>query len=178
MILGTDIARALAGPFLAGCALLVIAGAGKITRPDPTRAAVFAAGLRLPRFAVVGFGLVELTTGIAGAVLGGRTALAVAACYLVLTVFAVQLLRRAPTTPCACLGSSSSVVTRTHVVLDVAALAVAIIAAWGASPFAQLSGHWLPGVVFAVLVLCAVKLAALALEVLPELAAVTKEGAP
>jgi len=177
VILGTDIARSLAGPFLAACALLVIAGAGKITRPEPTRTAVFAAGFRVPRLVVVGFGLVELTTGVAGAVLGGRAALAVAACYLVLTVFALRLLRRAPTTPCACLGSSSAVVTRTHVVLDVVALAVAIVAASGASPFAQLAGHWLPGVVFAVLVLCAVKLAALALEVLPELAAATKEGA-
>jgi len=176
VILGMDAAQSLAGPFLVACALLVVAGVSKITRPDPTRAAVLAAGLRVPGLVVVGIGLVEAGAGGVGAVLGGRAALAVAACYALLTVFAFRLLVRAPTTPCACLGSSSAVVTRTHVVLDVAALAVALGAAFGGSPFAQLAGRWVPGAVFAVLVLCGVKLAALALEVLPEVVGAVKEG--
>ncbi|MDQ1435271.1 MAG: hypothetical protein QOF59_2087 [Actinomycetota bacterium] len=176
MIIGMDAGQSVAGPFLLACALLVVAGVGKITHPGPTRAAVLAAGLGVPRFVVVGFGIVELGAGGAGAVFGGRAAMAVAACYVLLTVFAVCLLVRAPTAPCACLGSSSSVVTRTHVVLDGAAVAVALVAAFGQSPFAQLSGRWVSGAVFAVLVLCGVQLAALALEALPELTGAIKEG--
>ncbi|MCU1465008.1 MAG: hypothetical protein JWM72_936 [Actinomycetia bacterium] len=178
MIIGMDAGQSLAGPFLVACALLVVAGFGKVMRPGPTRAAVLAAGVRLPRVVVVGFGIVEVGAGGVGAVLGGRAALGVAACFVLLTVFAVRLLARAPTTPCACLGSSSSVVTRTHVVLDGAAVAVALVAAFGESPFAQLSGRWVASALFSVLVLCGVKLAALTLEVLPELAGAIKEGSP
>ncbi|MEA2352344.1 MAG: hypothetical protein QOJ14_758, partial [Thermoleophilaceae bacterium] len=124
-----------------------------------------------------GFGIVEVLTGTSGAVFGGRAALAVAAGYALLTVFAVRLLVRAPTIPCACLGSSTSVVTPMHVVLDAVAVAVAVGAAFGASPFAQLSGRWLAGAVFAVLVACCVKLTALALEELPQLATAAEEAA-
>jgi hypothetical protein len=174
--LGSDIGRSLAGPYLAACALLLVAGVGKVLRPAPARAAVSAAGLRLPRSGVVAFGLVELGAGGAGALLGGRVAFAVAACYLLLGAFAVRLLLRAPTAPCACLGSTNAVVTRTHVVIDVAAACAAIGAASGGSPFAPIAGRWLAGAVFAVLVACCVKLTALALEELPQLATAAKEG--
>ena len=134
-------------------------------------------GLRLPRSGVVAFGLVELGAGGAGALLGGRVAFAVAACYLLLGAFAVRLLVRAPTAPCACLGSTNAVVTRTHVVIDVAAACIAIGAASGGSPFAPIAGRWLAGAVFAVLVACCVKLTALALEELPQLATAAEEAA-
>jgi hypothetical protein len=173
---GSDVARSLAGPFLGACALLAIAGAAKLLRPAPAGAAARAAGLYVPRSGVVAFGLVELGTGGAGALLGGRVAFVVAACYLLLTAFALRLLLRAPTTPCACLGSTRAVVTRTHVAIDVAAVCIAIASASGGPPFAQLAGRRLEGVVFVVLVACCVELAVLALEELPNLAA-AKEGA-
>lgn len=181
VVVGSSDARYLAGPFLAACGLLVISGFSKVFRPAPAFAAVRAVGLPLPRPGIVGFGLVEVGAGAAGAMFGGRVALAVAACYVLLTVFAIQLLRRAPATPCACLGSSSAVVTRTHVVIDVAAAGAALFAAFGEPPLQQLAGEWVAGewvagAVFAVLVGCCVKLASLALESLPELAAATKEG--
>ncbi len=176
MILGSDVARSLAGPFLGACALLAIAGAGKILHPAPARAAARAAGLQVPRSGVVAFGLVELATGGAGALLGGRVVFTVAACYLVLTAFALRLLLRAPTTPCACLGSTNAVVTRTHVAIDLAAVCIAIASASGGPPFGQLAGRWLEGAIFVVLVGCCVKLAVLALEELSNLAA-AKEGA-
>ena len=176
VVVGSFDARYLAGPFLAACGLLVISGFSKVFRPAPAFAAVRAVGLPLPRPGIVGFGLVEVGAGAAGAMFGGRVALAVAACYVLLTVFAIQLLRRAPATPCACLGSSSAVVTRTHVVIDVAAAGAALFAAFGEPPLQQLAGEWVAGAVFAVLVGCCVKLASLALESLPELAAATKEG--
>jgi hypothetical protein len=180
VILGTASASShtalAAGPFLGACGLLVIAGFAKVFRPAAAYTAVRAVGLRLPRGTVVAFGLFEVGAALVGAVFGGRAALGVAACYLVLTVFAVQLLRRAPATPCACLVSSSAVVTRTHVVVNVAAVVVASVTAFGGAPFDQLAGHWIQGAVFAVLVACCVKLASLALETLPELAVATKEG--
>ena len=174
MILGSDVARSVAGPFLGACALLAIAGAGKVVHPGPARAAARAAGMRIPRSGVVAFGLVELGTGGAGALLGGRVAFTVAVCYLVLTVFALRLLLRAPATPCACLGSTNAVVTRTHVAIDVAAVCIAIAAASGGPPLAPLAGRWVAGAVFVVLVACGVKLAVLALEELPNLAAAEK----
>jgi hypothetical protein len=176
VLLGSDIARSVSGLYLGACALLAIAGAGKVLHPGPTRAAVFATGLRVPRGGVVAFGLVEVTIGVAGAALGGRSAFAVAACYLLLTVFAVVLLARAPTTPCACLGSRGAPVSRAHVAVNVAALGVAAAAASGGSPFAQFSGRWFASAVFLVLVACCVKLAALVLEELPQLTAAGREG--
>jgi hypothetical protein len=175
-MLGSEVARSVSGPFLGACALLAVAGVGKVLHPAPTRTAVRALGPRVPRAGVVAFGLVEVATGGAGAVLGGRAALAVAACYVVLTVFAVGLLLRAPTTPCACLGATGAVVTRAHVAVDVAAVCVATVAASGGSPFARFSGGRLAAVVFVVLVGCLVRLAALALEELPQLGAAARDG--
>jgi len=178
VLVGSDIARSVAGPFLAACALLAIAGAGKVAHPAPTRAAARAAGVRVPSAGVVAFGLFELGAGIAGAIVGGRVAFAVAAGYLLLTVFAVRMLVHSPTTPCACLGATGATVTRVHVAVDVAALAVALVAAAGGSPLAQSSGRWVAGAVFVALVACCVKLAALALEELPALAGASREGRP
>src|SRR4051794_9150177 len=108
MVLGTDVAGLAAGPFVAACSLLAIAGVAKIANPEPTRVAVAAAGGHVPRAGVIGFGVVEIGAGVAGVVLGGVAALVVAIVYLALTAFAWRLLRRAPATPCACLGGSSS----------------------------------------------------------------------
>jgi hypothetical protein len=177
VILGSSVAQPLAGPFLAACALLLVAGVGKVMRPDPARLAARAAGIRVPRVGIVAFGLLEVAIGGTGAVGGGFGAFGVAACYLLLGFVAVRLLQRAPATPCACLGSSTAVVTRTHVAVDLAAALVAIGAASGGSPWSRLSGHWVSGAVFMVLVATCAKLAALALETLPDVSAAAKEGA-
>lgn len=168
-MLGTDVAGLAAGPFVAACSLLAIAGIGKITNPRPAREAVAAAGLRLPRAAVAGFGTLELVAGVTGIAIGRAAALAVAACYLVLTAFAWRLLRRAPATPCACLGSSSAPVSRVHVIVNVAAVGTAIAAASGGSPLAPLTDHPFAGVLFVTLVGCCVELVALAFDALPAL---------
>ena len=178
VIVATDAARYVAGPFIAACALLVIAGVGKARHAAPAQFAARAAGLPVPRGAIVAFGSVELAAGVVGAVFGGLTALAVAACYLLLTVVAVRLLQRAPSTPCACLGSLNAVVTPAHVGLDIAAAVFALVAATGGSPFSYLSGGVLAGAVFMVLVACCVKLAILTLDALPELSTAIKKGSP
>jgi hypothetical protein len=156
----------------------VIAGIAKIARPAPAQAAARAAGVRVSRRGIVVFGLLEVGSGIAGGLLGGRAALAVAACYVVLAVVAIALLIRAPATPCACLGASNAVVTRTHVAINVGAAGFAAVAATGGSPLIELSDSWVSGVVIAVLVGCCVQLAVLALETLPEVTAAIQEGSP
>lgn len=175
MVLGTDVAGFVAGPFVAACSLLAIAGVGKILHPRPARDAVEAAGWRVPAGAVGGFGIVEVGIGVAGIAVGGPAAVAVAACYLVLGGFAWRLLRRAPSTPCACLGSSSAPVSRVHVPVDLAAVCVAIAAASGGSPLRTLAGRPFASVLFVVLVGCCVELVALAFDSLPALERAMKE---
>jgi hypothetical protein len=178
----TGFAGAVAGPFAACCALLAIAGIGKLVRPRPAREAVAAAGLPVPRAvvapAIVALGSVEVAAGIAGLVIGGPAALAVAIAYFGLGAFAWRLWRRAPVTPCGCLGSSTATVSRGHLALDAGATAVALVAAGGGSPLAHLAGRPLATLVFAGLVGCGVKLATLLLDALPTLERAMKEGAP
>jgi hypothetical protein len=172
----STLGASVAGPFVAACALLVVSGVGKLARPAAARFAVRAAGLPFAGAVVVVFGAAEVAAGISGAMLGGRWALGVAACYAALTAFAFTLLRRAPSTPCACLGSSRAAVTPFHVVLDALAAGVAIAATSNGSPWRQFSGYSVAAVVFVVLVACCVRLASLALETLPVLEAAAKEG--
>jgi len=173
----TTLARTLAGPFLAACGLLVVSGLGKVAKPARARVTVTAAGLPFGTAGVIAVGLAETTAGLVGGVRGGRAALAVAACYLLLMVFAVRLRRRAPNVPCGCLGNSTTAVTGAHVAFDAAATAIALIVAFGASPWAQLAGRRVEVAIFVVLTACCARLAALALEDLPDLAIATREPA-
>jgi hypothetical protein len=176
VMVASTLGASVAGPFVAACALLVASGADKLARPAGARVAVRAAGLPFAGAVVAAFGTGEIAAGTAGAIFGGHWALGVAACYVALTAFAFTLLRRAPSTPCACLGSSHAAVTPFHVVLDALAAGVAIVATWNGSPWAQFSGHWIVATVFVVLVACCARLASLALETLPVLEAAAKEG--
>ena len=171
------VAHLISGPFLAACAVLVIAGAGKVRRPRPARAAARAAGLRLPSAAIVALALVEIGAGLGGAAFGGRVAWLVAACYVLLTFVAVRLLRRAPTTPCACLGSSTAVVTPVHVVIDIVGAGVAVAATAGGSPLNGIAGHWIEGAIFLALVACCVQLTTLTLGAMADLITAVKTGA-
>jgi len=175
-MVASTLGTSVAGPFVAACVLLVVSGAGKVARPAAPRVAVRAAGLPWAGAVVATFGIVEVAAGVSGAILGGAAAVFVAGCYLALAAFAYRLLRHAPSTPCACLGASRAVVTPTHVVLDLAAAAGALVAATSGSPWTQFSGHWIGALTFTALIGCCVQLAALALDSLPALAAATKEG--
>lgn len=167
----------VAGPYVAACALLLIAGARKVVTPRPGATAMAAAGMRVPHAAVVAVGAFEVGTGVAGVAIGGRAALLVAVVYLALGVFALRLLLRAPATPCACLGSSTATVSRAHVIVNAAAVGVAAAAAAGGSPVALFAHRPVAGAVFVALVACCVQLLALALDALPMLAATVKERA-
>ena len=176
-VTSSTLAAIAVGPFTVACSLLVVAGGRKLVRPAGARAAIVGAGLPVPRWSAGAVGAIELATGIGGIAFGGRAAVAVALLYLALAGFAWRLLRRAPATPCACLGSSTATVSRTHVLIDLGAVIVALAAASGASPFAALGKHRMAAVVFVVLVACCVQLLALTLDALPALTHAVKQEA-
>jgi hypothetical protein len=166
-----------AGPFLAVCALLVGSGVHKVRRPEPARAALAAAGMRVPATVAMAVGGVEIAAGVSGAVLGRAAALVVAVVYLALAGFAWRLLRRAPATPCACLGASDAPLTALHVAVDVAAAVAALFAVAAGSPLRGLTHGLVVPAVLVTLVGCCVALLTLTLDARPALQRVEKERA-
>jgi hypothetical protein len=153
------VSTAVAGPFLACCALLVLSGIARLRNPRATQPAAAAIGVASAVPVVLGFGAVELSAGGAGAMWGAGAAYAVAVMYLALAAAATRLLRRAPNTPCSCLGSTSAPVTRGHIALDLAAAFVALLAARNAgSPLQLVAEHPEASLVLGALVGCCVAL--------------------
>ncbi|GIU86678.1 MAG: hypothetical protein KatS3mg009_1193 [Acidimicrobiia bacterium] len=164
------------GPFLAACAVLGVAGAAKLRDPRPTVLAARAAGLPASAAAVRVLGAAELAVAAAGAALGGAAAAAVAAAYLALAAVAVRLVRRAPRTPCGCLGASAAPATWVHVAVDGAAAVFAAVAVAAPPPPAVVADQPLHGVPFLVLVACAARLAGLLLDAHADLRVAIREG--
>jgi|SRR5947207_10545831 len=162
------------GPYVAACALLAFAGITKLARPLPTRTAAHAINLPAGTFAVAALALSEIALGTVGAWFGGGAALSVAAFYLLLAAAIMRLLRRAPSTPCGCLGGRESLPSRLHVLINLSAAACALLAATAGQPLADLAGKPLTASVFVVLVVVAVALTSLVTDAL---ASLDQEGA-
>ena len=130
---------ALAGPYLASAALLVLAGGAKVRDPLPLMRALMSVGLPFGRALVRSVAAVEVAIGIAAFVAGGRlAALAVAASYAAFTAFVLLALRRGGVlASCGCFGKADTPPTATHVVVT-AALAV-VAAAVAARPLGPLT---------------------------------------
>ena len=136
---------ALAGPYLAGCILLVVAGCIKTARPaDTARALVELTGSRIgsgqAREVVRVLAAGEAAVGVAGLLLPGTvTAVLVSLSYAAFTaVVAVARRRGGPLATCGCFGQPDTPPTRTHLVLTVvvatSAASVAVTAVTEASP--------------------------------------------
>jgi hypothetical protein len=170
------IADAAAGPFAVACALLVFSGASKLRRPVGTQPAAAALGLPASTSAVRTLGLVEISVAVAGLAIGGPAAAGVAVVFGALALVAWRLLARAPGTACGCLGASNAPVTGAHVVINVAAVAAAVLATAAGSPLgAAGDGIW-ARVAFVLFVGCGAWLGALLLDAVPTLSAATREG--
>jgi len=164
---------ALAGPYLASAALLVLAGAGKLVDPLPLVRALRSVGLPAPRRAVRAAAALELGLGVAAVLTGSRaSAVGVAVSYAAFTAFVLLALRRGGVlASCGCFGKADTPPTGTHVAVTGAAAVVAVaVAAWplGALPdvLAAQPAAGLP------LLLCAAAIAAtgyLVLALLPAL---------
>jgi hypothetical protein len=125
----------LFGVYLAGCALLVVAGAAKAARPvDTARALIQAIPLvrlermaHLVRLAAAG----ECALGVAGLILPRPPiAAAVALSYAAFAVFVFIAYRRGgPLATCGCFGTPDTPPTVVHIVINVGLAASAIVVA-------------------------------------------------
>jgi hypothetical protein len=128
----------LIGPYLAACALLVVAGVAKAARPDDTaRAAVHVFGGTVGRWRwVVRAGAAaEVIVGAAAlVVVGPALAGTVAASYVAFAGFVVLARRRGgPLASCGCFGRPDTPPTVLHAFVD-AGLAVAAVWVAAAAP--------------------------------------------
>lgn len=122
---------ALAGPFLAAAALLVVAGAGKLVDPAPLVRALRSLGLPGgPRLVRAG-AAAEVAVGLAAVATGSRlAAAAVAASYAVFTLVVLRgLARGGVLSSCGCFGRADTPPTRTHAAVTAGAAAVAAVVA-------------------------------------------------
>ncbi len=156
--------------------LVLVAGVGKLLRPDATRDAFGGRDTRTVRLAVRALGAAEVGLALAVLTTGGRTAFGLLALtYLGFT--AVVLRQRARDRGCGCFGASTTTVGALHVVVDLAAASTAAAAAWLAAP--GLPGLLPEGALAAMTTLGLVALAvALGQLVLTALAEVLAAGGP
>ncbi|MCU1693272.1 MAG: hypothetical protein JWM64_2363 [Frankiales bacterium] len=122
----------LAGPFLAAAALLVVAGAQKLSDPAPlVRALRPPGGARTVRLLAA----VEVVVGLSAGTGSRGAALAVAGSYAVFTAVVVRaLLRGGVLASCGCFGRADTPPTRTHVVVTAGAVVVALLVAVDPAP--------------------------------------------
>ncbi|HEX4902846.1 MAG TPA: MauE/DoxX family redox-associated membrane protein [Acidimicrobiales bacterium] len=130
---------ALAGLLHLTALVLVASGAQKVVQPLPAARAMATAGIRLPGrlhpLAGRTLGLGEAATGLAvfaapHPVSAGWLGIA----YVALAGFVVALRRRDADAGCGCFGAASTPPTTAHVVLDLAAAAVALGTAFTGVP--------------------------------------------
>ena len=121
--------HALAGPFLAAAALLVVAGGAKVVDPAPLVRALRSLGLPGGRRLVRVGAALEVVAGVAALTTGARlAALAVAASYALFTVVVVRGLRRGGVlASCGCFGRADTPPTRTHAVVTAGLAVVAVL---------------------------------------------------
>lgn len=163
----------LAGPFAGVAALLALSGVLKVRRPAPTARALTASGLGVLAPLARPFGLAEVVVGAGALVVGGHVLpAAVAAFYLGFAGFvALNLANAAPAADCGCFGQADAPPTVLHLVLNLAAAAVAASVAVGSGGGATLAtvvrDQPLAGVPFLLLAATCAGLAYGALAVLP-----------
>jgi hypothetical protein len=176
----------LAGPFAIAAVLLAVGGALKAVRPRDTAQALVAVGVRFPRVlpartAVRIGGVVEAVVGVGALLVGGPVLAAlVAVSYLAFAAFvAVALRRHAPISSCGCFGKVDTPPSVVHVVINLAAVAVATGAAVVGDVALPdvLRDQPLAGVPFVMLVVIGCSLVFLAFTSLPKTMAAVREVA-
>lgn len=124
-----------AGPYLAGCVLLAVAGVAKVREPQATRRALAGfpgRGASIPSWAVRAGGVAEVALGVTALATGAPgPALVVTLCYLAFAGFVTASLARGRGARCGCFGEAAGDIAvgplhaAVDVVLAAAALAVA-----------------------------------------------------
>lgn len=167
-----SVVNALGGPAVASAVLLAIGGTAKVIRPANTSHAL--RSLRLPAapFAVRLLAVAEIGVAVGALAGGGRYAwLLVAGAYLGFACFVVLAMSRGgPVSSCGCFGAPDTPPTLAHVLVTVAASAVALATAVGhpTGPlFSALADMPLLGLPFLLATACCVWFAHAAVTALP-----------
>jgi hypothetical protein len=128
--------RVLSGPFALAAALLAVGGVMKMVRPGPAAGALAALHIPAALSAARLMGGAELIAGSAALVVGGRgAALVVAGFYLVFAAFvAMAISGRVEVASCGCFGQEDAPPTVAHLVIDLCAAGVCLVAAVAAPP--------------------------------------------
>jgi hypothetical protein len=162
---------ALAGPYAVVVLLLAAGGLAKAVDPGPTANALTALGFPGGRVLVRVGGVAEAGLGIVAlGVASPWCAALIAASYLAFAAFVIRARRRGRAlSSCGCFGKLDTPPTRLHVVVNVAAAAVAFTVAATASEsvLSVVTDQPLAGVPFIALTVAATYLTFLALTALP-----------
>jgi hypothetical protein len=173
---------AWAGPFLIAALLLAGAGAAKAVDPAATVGALRGFGLTVAPTVVRIGGGVEVLVAIVAAISGNPIAAsAVAVSYLAFTAFVLAArVRHLPIGSCGCFGKIDTPPSTVHVVVDLAAAAVAIGVATGdgSGLGTVLAAQPLAAVPFVLLVIVGAYAAFTALTVVPQLQTLRAERHP
>lgn len=163
----------LAGPFFAAVVLLAVAGVVKVISPDATRVALRTARLPRTKLAAQGLGAVEVAIAAAALFIGGSApAAAVALTYLGFAGFSAVVRHRSKgKASCGCFGSSDAPLGLTHIVIDLALAAVAVVLIFDpiGTIWAEATDTPWAGVPFIALVALIAWLVQVSLTLLPEL---------
>lgn len=163
----------LSGPLVVIGGLLVVAGIAKLRQPEPVQPVLNLLGLPSSLFLIRAFALFELFLGVAVATVPvSPIAWGVAGLYLAFAVISgAQLWRGGPSASCGCFGAKDIPPTFLHVLLNLAAAAVAVIAAVTVSgrPYAELQRGPAHAVGFLIGVTVAAYAAYLAITWLPQI---------
>jgi hypothetical protein len=172
----------LAGPFSIACGVLAVGGTLKTVRPLETAVALRAMQLPSAQWLVRVFGTAEAIVAVAALATGWwLLALLVAASYLAFALFVIGALRAGtPLGSCGCFGKVDTPPTVVHVVIDLAAVAVATGVAVAPTPSLPdvLSDQPLAGVPFLLLASTGVYLVFLAFTALPKVMAAARAVRP
>jgi uncharacterized protein YjeT (DUF2065 family) len=125
------VAVTLVPVFLVVCALLVVAGIGKLFKPRATRESLALAGLHLPSLLVRCLGVGELAIGITAAIRPSAvTGALVALAYGAFCAFLVALRRTAGShADCGCFGEADADAGNVHLLLNIIACLAGVLAA-------------------------------------------------
>lgn len=120
----------VAAVYLVAAVLLGAAGAAKAVAPEPASAALARLQLYHRPWAVRLLGLVELVVAVCAFIVGGIVpATALAALYAGFAVVAAAMVRSGSEEPCGCFGRVEMPATSRHVVVDILAVVVGLLAA-------------------------------------------------
>jgi hypothetical protein len=175
--------HSLAGPFVAFALLLILAGVAKAARPLPTVRALQSVKLPGSKAAVRTLGAGEAVLAVVALVTSGGassvSAALVAISYASFAAFVFYARARGGTiSSCGCFGKADSPPTAAHIVVNLAAAAIAATVAIrpARSALVELAHSPGAGVPLTALILVTTGLAYLALAEWPKLAGILREG--